>query len=80
MLRTPDNRKGVNTVMLDTDLRKKVKLVVAMNDDISYQDISDLIDIKLSSLYCWLNKQYELNYKKAMYLDSWCNDMIADII
>ena len=55
-------------------LRKKLKISKLTENDFNYQDIADMLQIKIGSLYNWLNGAYDLGYSKAKYLENWLND------
>ena len=46
------------------NLRQQVKLAKALNDEWSYKDMSEVINISTHAFYNWLNGAYELSYKK----------------
>lgn len=58
------------------DLRKQVKLAKALNDDWSYKDMSEVIQITAHAFYNWLSGAYELSYKKERELA----DLISNLI
>ena len=49
------------------DLRKRCKLAKALNG-VSYKDLSNYLDIRQDSFYCWLKGYYELSYSKQIKL------------
>ena len=50
------------------NLRQQVKLAKALNDEWSYKDMSEVINISTHAFYNWLNGAYELSYKKERQL------------
>ena len=57
-------------------LRVQVKLAKVYNDDWSYKDFAEVIDITAHSFYNWLNGYYELSEPKCMQLQSIVNDLL----
>ena len=66
MARTQDN------------LRKQVKIAKALNDDWSYRDMSEAIDITQHAFYNWLNGYYELSRSKEKELWGLVEDLITE--
>lgn len=60
------------------DVRKKVKLSKALNDDIYYKDFADYLDISEHSFYNWLNGYYNLSENKLRMLDDIVTDLAMD--
>ena len=61
---------------MQDNLRKKVKLAKALNDDIYYKDFAEYLEISEHAFYNWLCGYYKLsrrNYRKL-------NDIIVDLI
>lgn len=56
-------------------LRKQVKLVKALNDDITYKALAETINISINSFYNWLGGSYSLSYEKEKML----NDITYDL-
>ena len=55
--------------MLKQDnLRKQVKLLKAIQG-ISYKEIAEILEIKQSSFYSWLNNYYDLGEEKETVLN-----------
>lgn len=62
--------------MSQDNIRKKVKIAKACNEDIYYKDFADYLDITVQSFYNWLNGYYNLSYRKIQQLE----DVITDLI
>ena len=60
------------------NLRQKVKIAKACNDDWSYKDMSEVIQISVNSFYNWLNGYYDLSNKKANELLELASDLIDE--
>lgn len=56
-------------------LRHYVKLAKA-NEDITYKELAETIEISEGSFYNWLNRQYSLSAEKVKYLESILTDLI----
>ena len=55
-------------------LRRQVKLVKALNDDWTYKEMAEVINITDHSFYNWMHQYYELSQRKAAQLqDLVCN-------
>lgn len=55
--------------MKDQDfLREQVKLAKVYNDDWSYKQMAEAIEISAHSFYNWLNGFYSLSYSKKVEL------------
>lgn len=61
--------------MQQEDLRKKVRLAKALNDDIFYKDFAEYLEITEYSFYNWLHGYYNLSRKNYIKL----NDIITDL-
>ena len=59
--------------MNQNDLRKKLKICKLQDNDFSYQEIADMLDIKVGSLYNYLSGAYDLSREKAKSLEIWIN-------
>ena len=57
------------------NLIKQLKLAKIENDWINYNDVAEMINIRTSSLYNFLNGQFLLSQTKANILKSWLDDM-----
>ena len=55
--------------MQQDNLRRIVRLAKANNEDISYKDFAEYIDISVNSLYNWLSGGFKLSYQKAKQLE-----------
>lgn len=55
--------------MKQDNLRRIVRLAKANNEDISYKDFAECIDISINSFYNWINGSFKLSYKKAKLLE-----------
>lgn len=55
--------------MQQDNLRRIVRLAKANNEDISYKDFAESIDISINSFYQWLSGSFKLSYKKAKQLE-----------
>jgi DNA-binding transcriptional regulator YiaG len=62
--------------MNQEELRKQVKIVKALNDDIYYKDFAMYLNINENSFYNWLNGYYSLSKKNIKLLQ----DIIIDLI
>lgn len=59
------------------ELRRLTRIARAENFDIfTYDDFASVINIKTSSLYSWLNRQYDLKEQKAQILSGFISDII----
>lgn len=56
------------------NIRTRLKIAKIEDNDFSYSDIADMLDIKVGSVYNFLNGAFNLSQKKAKYLDSWLSD------
>ena len=59
------------------NLRQKVKLAKALNDDWSYKAMSEVIGITVHAFYNWLDGAYELSDKRKHQLESLADDLMA---
>lgn len=57
-------------------LRIQVKLAKALNEDWSYKQMSEAIEITPQAFYNWLHGYYELSGKKEMLLRSLISDLL----
>ena len=57
-------------------LRKDVKIARAVNEEWTYKEFAEVINITPNSFYNWLNGYYELSEEKERQL----KDLIADLI
>lgn len=57
-------------------LRIQVKLAKALNEDWSYKQMSEAIEITPHAFYNWLHGYYELSGKKEMLLRSLISDLL----
>jgi hypothetical protein len=57
-------------------LRERVKLAKVYNDEYSYKDFAEYLDVKPRSFYNWLHGDYQLSSSKYDKL----NDFIADLL
>ena len=62
--------------MKQDELRKQVKLAKALNDEYTYKDFAEAIEISEGSFYNWLSKKYSLSQEKYAYLQ----DIIINLI
>ena len=60
------------------EMRKKVKMAKAMNDDVYYKDFANYLCISQNSFYNWLKGYYNLSNKKADKLEEVIVDLIQD--
>ena len=51
------------------ELRKQTRIAKAYNEDITFKDFAEAIDIDINSFYNWLNGAYDLSRLKARYLE-----------
>lgn len=72
-----NNRKD-NRALKDRQdyLRKEVKLAKACNDDITYKDFAEYLDISYNSFTNWLYRQYKLTTTNEHKLHNLVKDMI----
>ncbi len=56
------------------EIARKLKVERMENNDFDYSDISDMLGIKIGSLYNFLNGQYNLSQSKAKMLRDWLSD------
>lgn len=57
-------------------LRQQVKLAKALNEDWSYKEMSEVINITVNAFYNWLNGYYNLSRSKEAELSY----LIADLL
>lgn len=60
------------------DLRKQVRLCKVYNNEWSYKQFAEVIDITPNSFYNWLNGYYELSYQKEKILKELLSDLMLD--
>lgn len=68
----PYYRKGDFT--MNDFLRKECKLLKALQN-ISYKELSEYLEIKTDSFYCWLKGYYDLSYQKQKQLHEIINTL-----
>ncbi len=56
------------------EIARKLKLQKLEYGDFNYSDISQYLNIKVGSLYNFLNGQYNLSEGKAKLLKDWLSD------
>lgn len=56
------------------NLRKQVKLLKAIQG-VSYKEIAEILEIKQSSFYSWLNNYYDLGEEKETVLKELVNNL-----
>ena len=60
---------------MDQDnLIRRIKIARMQDQDFSYEDLAQMIDLKLSSFYNFMNKQYKIKQSKAKMLSDWLSD------
>lgn len=57
-------------------LRKQTKLAKALNDEYTFKDFAEAIDITDHAFYNWLHGYYELSSNKAAYLQ----DIVVNLL
>lgn len=57
-------------------LRKNTRLAKALNEDFSYKDFAEAIDINKNSFYNWLNGSYDLSKQKAKDLQGMIDNLL----
>ena len=62
--------------MQQEELRKKVRIAKALNEDIFYKDFAEYLEITEYSFYNWLHGYYNLSRKNHIKL----NDIVSDLI
>ena len=62
--------------MNQNELRKQVKLAKVMNEEYTYKDFAEAIDLTEGSFYNWLNGAYNLSQAKYSYLQ----DIVINLI
>ena len=60
--------------MEQDNIRKALKIAKIIDNDFCYQDIADLLQIKVTSVYNFLANNFDLSQKKARYLSAWLSD------
>ena len=60
--------------MEQQNIRTRLKIAKIQDNDFSYKDIAQMIDIKVTSLYNFLNGAFNLSQQKARYLSNWLSD------
>lgn len=58
-------------------LRQEVRIAKALNEDWSYKQMSEVIDISVNAFYNWLNGAYELSEKKERQLKNLVSNLMA---
>ena len=61
---------------MQDELRRQVRLAKAMNEEYTYKDFAEAIEISEGSFYNWLNGSYDLSRKKFAYLQ----DIVVNLI
>lgn len=56
-------------------LRRRVKVIKALNDDIYYKDFAEYLDMDINSFYNWLHNYYRLGESKYKKLKNLIDDM-----
>ena len=59
-------------------LRKQVKLAKALNDDWSFKQMGEAIEITAHAFYNWLHGYYELSSQKERQLQSLISDLLEE--
>lgn len=72
-------RKEITIMNNQDDLRQKVKLAKAMNDEWSYKLMSEVIQINKYSFYNWLNGAYQLSPSKYNDLMNLVYDLLPEL-
>ena len=62
--------------MNNTELRKKVKMLKATDTISNYYEIAEILEISRSSIYSWLNNQFDFGYEKMQLLQQVIDDLI----
>lgn len=57
------------------ELVKRLKIRKIEDNFWSYKDIAEMLDIKVTSFYCFLNGQYQISQHKAKKLKQWLDDL-----
>ena len=55
-------------------IARQLKIAKMDDGDFTYSQIADMLDIKIGSLYNFLNNQYKLSQGKAKLLKDWLSD------
>lgn len=58
-------------------LREQVKLAKVYNEDWSYKDFAEVIEITPNSFYNWLKGYYDLSAEKARELQNIISDLLV---
>lgn len=57
--------------MNQNNLRRRLKICKLQDNDFTYQEIADMLGIKIGSLYNFLAGAYDLSRAKAKDLEIW---------
>ena len=60
------------------EMRKRVKMAKAMNNDIYYKDFAEYLCVSQNSFYNWLKGYYNLSNRKLNKLNEIVIDLIQD--
>lgn len=60
--------------MEQQNIRTRLKIAKIEDNDFTYSDIADMLDMKVGSVYNWLNSAFQMSQKKARYLNDWLSD------
>lgn len=61
--------------MNQKELVKRLKVRKIEDDFWNYKDIAEMLDMKVTSLYCFLNGQFQISQSKAKKLKQWLDDL-----
>lgn len=52
-------------------LAEKIKIMKIQDNDFSYKELAEMIDMNINSFYCWLNNQFNMKTEKFNLLEDW---------
>lgn len=58
------------------NLRKLIRLAKAIDSDITYKELANIIEITPGAFYNYLNGYYEISYSKKKLLKEYLEDII----
>lgn len=54
--------------MNNKELRQKVKMLKATDTITNYYELAEILEVSKSSIYSWLNNQFDFGYEKMQLL------------
>lgn len=62
--------------MNNKELRQKVKMLKATDTITNYYELAEILEISKSSIYSWLNNQFDFGYEKMQLLQQVIEDLV----